>query len=369
MKAIITGGGTGGHIYPALAVALELKNKGWKILYIGSKNSLEKDITQEWDIEFKGIDVAPLPRKFNFKLITSLVSNLKGLYQSRKTIKKFKPDLVFGTGGFVAGSVVLAGFLSRKPTIIHEQNVYPGVTNKILSKFSDKIAINFKEAKKFFPNKIRNKIIYTGNPVREIILQTKRSEGIKYFNFKSSAKTVLIFGGSQGAESINKSVAEVYKYIIENNNLQLIHITGKNNYKEVINYLKEKEIKLDNCPGIRIISYLEHMEYAYAAADLVISRAGATALSEITAKGLAAILIPYPYATGDHQKFNAQFLADNDAAIIIEEEKINEKFLLQNFKNIINDELLLNKMSENSNKLGEKKAVKKIVNEIEKLVK
>lgn len=367
MKAVITGGGTGGHIYPAVAVALELKKRDWDILYIGSKNSLETDITKEWDITFKGVDVAPLPRKINFKLIKSLFTNMKGLYQSRKIIKDYKPDAVFGTGGFVAGSVVLAAFLSGKSTLIHEQNVYPGITNKILSRFTNRIAINFKEAKKHFPATVEDKIIHTGNPVREIILKTNKKDGIDYFNFFTSAKTTLIFGGSQGAESINNSLSEIYKYIIKNDNLQLIHITGKNNYKKVIDYLEKNNINYQDCSRIKVISYLEHMEYAYSAADLVISRAGATALSEITAKGLASILIPYPYATDNHQKFNAQFLTKNNAAKIIEEKDLNENILLENFKSIINDEILLKKMSKNSYDFGKRDAVNIIANKIEEL--
>ena len=368
MKVIITGGGTGGHIYPALAVALELKNRGWNILYLGSENSLEKEVTKEWDVNFKSVKVAPLPRKINFKLINSLFSNLSGLYQSRKIIKKFKADVVFGTGGYVSGAVVLAGFLSSRKTIIHEQNVYPGVTNKILSRFTDKIAINFKDAEKYFPVNTGNKLIHTGNPVRKIIFETNRNTGIKYFNFSFSSKTVLIFGGSQGAENINKSLSEIYKFIIEHKNFQLIHITGKNNFKQVTNYLKNNDINPENYSKIKIIPYLKHMEYAYAAADLVISRAGATALSEITAKGLPAILIPYPYATGDHQKYNAQYLAKNEAAIMIEEKDLNEKILVEKFKKIISDQPLLKEMNENSYKLGRRKAAAKIVNEIEKLV-
>lgn len=366
MKAIITGGGTGGHIYPALAVAIELKNRGWKILYIGAKNSLEKDIAGEWNIDFKGVDVAPLPRKLSFQLINSLISNLKGFFQSKKIIKNFQADLVFGTGGFVSGAVVLAGFFSQKRTMIHEQNVYPGITNKISSKFTDRIAINFKDAEKHFSTK--KKIIHTGNPVRPQILETKRKEGIDYFNFSSSSKTVLVFGGSQGAKSINKSLAKIYRYVIEQENIQLIHITGKSNYKSVISYLKNKGLTVKDHNEIKLTSYLEHMEYAYAAADLVISRAGATALSEITARGLASILIPYPYATGDHQKYNAQFLTKNGAAKMIEESNLNEKILLKTFKEIINDEFLLKKMEEKSFNLGNKRAVKIIADEIEGLV-
>lgn len=368
MKAIITGGGTGGHIYPAIAVALELKKRGWDILYIGAKNGLEKDIAQEWNIKFKGVNVAPLPRKLNLNLFKSVFINLKGLYQSRKIIKNHQVDIVFGTGGFVAGSVVLAGYLAGKATFIHEQNAYPGITNKVLSRFSNKIAINFNEAKNHFSDKIKDKIIHTGNPVREIILKTDKKEGIDYFDFSPFAKTILIFGGSQGAESINKSLSGIYKYIKKNDNLQLIHLTGKKNYKEILSYLEKNNINVQDCPRIKTISYLEHMEYAYSVSDLVISRAGATALSEITAKGIAAILIPYPHATDNHQKYNAKYLTKNNAAVMIEENNLNEKKLLEVLKSIINDEKLLKEMSENSYKLGKRDSATLIANKIEEIV-
>ena len=369
MRIVITGGGTGGHIYPALAVALILKDKGWDILYIGSSNSLEEKIAKEWGLKFESVNVAPLPRKLTYKLFKSAASNFKGLYQSRKIINEFNADLVFGTGGFVTGSVVLAAFLKGVPTLIHEQNVYPGLTNKLLSYLVDKIAVNFVDAKEYFSGKVNNKIVHTGNPVRDDIIKTKRKDGIKYFDFSFDKKTLLIFGGSQGSVSINKAVLGIYEYVLAKNDIQLIHITGKNNYEKQLNYINKKGINLKKYAHIKIIPYLDHMEYAYAAADLVISRAGATGIAEITVKGLASILIPYPFATGDHQMYNAKSLSKHGAAKVIAEKNLDKDILLKNFKRIIEDKKLLKKMSKKSKKLGERNAANKIVAELEDLVK
>lgn len=369
MKALITGGGTGGHIYPAIAIALNLRKKGWDILYLGSKNSLEENIAKEWDIDFIGVNVAPLPRNLSLKLFKSLGINFKGLYQAKKIIKKNDIDIVFGTGGFVAGPVVLAAYLGSIPTIIHEQNVYPGITNKLLSYISEKIAVNFIDSKKYFPKKSKNKLIETGIPVRDKIFNIEKEKAIDYFNFDLTKKTLLIFGGSQGALSINKAVLGIYKLLTKNENLQLIHITGKKNYKNHLNLLKKNNINLEKYKNIKVISYLEHMEYAYTISDLVISRAGATGLAEITASALAAILIPYPYATGNHQYYNAKILENKGAAKVIKEKDLNEDLMLKEFKDIIYDKEKLKEMSLNSKKLAEKNATQKIIKEIENIVK
>ena len=368
MRLVITGGGTGGHIYPALAVALKLKKRGWEILYMGSANSLEENIALEWDLDFKAVDVAPLKRKITPKILSTIITNIKGIYQSRKIIKNFKSDVVFGTGGFVAGPVVLAGYLSSIPTIIHEQNVYPGLTNRLLSKVVNKIALNFIDAQKYFSNRVRDKITLTGNPVRDIILKTKKSEGIKYFNFSSKKKTILIFGGSQGSRSINEAVYDLYPFIIDSNDLQLIHITGKNNFKSYTKFLKNKGINYKKAANIKVMPYLKHMEYAYAITDLVIGRAGATGISEITAKGLASILIPYPFATGNHQMYNAKNLENHGAAELIKESELNSERILDRLKNIIYDQDLLMNMKKRSLELGHTDSTEKIIKEIKNLL-
>lgn len=368
MKAILTGGGTGGHIYPALSVGLDLKKQGWKILYIGSKNSWEKKLIVDKGLRFKAINVAPLPRKLTLKLIISILKSLQGFFQARHIIKKFQPDVIFGTGGFVAGPVVEAGSLSGYPTIIHEQNVYPGITNRLLSYTVDKVALNFKEAIDYFPGKVAEKSVVTGNPVRKSILETSREQGLANLGLDNSRKTLLVFGGSQGARTINQAMFKVCEYFQQKSWLQIIYITGKDKYDKIIEEFKKRDLKLDKINNIKIMPYLHNMEWAYAIANLIVYRAGATGLAEITARGIPAILVPYPYATGNHQEYNAQILEKHGAAIVVSDTELTGDLLIDKIKELIVNEKLLVKMKKNSKKMGQPKAVDNLVSEIKALV-
>src|SRR6056297_2956532 len=226
MKALITGGGTGGHIYPALSVADKLKENNWEIEYIGNPDSLEKEILKNTEYSFKEVNVLPLPRGINYKLIKSLLISLKAVFQSYKIIKKINPDVVFGTGGYVTGPVILGAYLNGIPTIIHEQNIYPGITNKLLAFFVNKIAVNNIEAARYFTGKAKNKIIETGNPIRSEIINTSKEEGIKKLGLKDEYKTLFIMGGSQGSETINKALVDAIDDVMNIDKLQIILITG-----------------------------------------------------------------------------------------------------------------------------------------------
>ncbi len=344
MKAIITGGGTGGHIYPALAIADELKNKGWGILYLGADNRMEAELVPEYGCQFIGLSLRPLPRKFSLKIFSSIYHNLKALIKSFYIINDYNADIVIGTGGFAAGPVVLAAALLRKKTIIHEQNAYPGITNKILAYLADLILLNFSEAKKHLKLRSNSRVFVTGNPVRKEIMEVNREEAYEVLDLDKNLKTILITGGSQGAEVINKNLIALYKYVLKNKNAQIIHLTGRRNYNSVIEYLKSAEINI-NSRYFKIIDYLNEMEYALKAADLIISRAGATALSEITICGIPSILIPFAAAAENHQLYNAKSLEKTGAAVIIEEKKLTEKSILDEVKKIIEDDQTLEKMS------------------------
>lgn len=368
MKAIVTGGGTGGHIYPALAVVRALQAEGWDILYLGSKGGLESDIIPDNSIKFQEVDVAPLPRKITIKLISSVLKTTAGYIQARRYIKEYQPDLVFGTGGFVAGPVVLAGAVLKIPTLIHEQNVYPGFTNKILSKRVKAIALNFADAKKYFPDSTKAIYKVTGNPIREVILKTDRITGLNNLSLKSYKKTLLVFGGSQGSMSINNAMLDVYKKYKDNSRIQIIHITGKKNYNIVMDKIKKAGIEIDKYDSFKIMPYYSHMEYAYAAADLIIYRAGATGIAEITAKGLPSILIPYPYAAENHQEYNARNLEKHGAAVVILDSELSGQLLFEQIELLFDDEKKLKEMSENSKKLGNPEALNNIVQLIEKII-
>ncbi|MFP4015656.1 MAG: undecaprenyldiphospho-muramoylpentapeptide beta-N-acetylglucosaminyltransferase [Halanaerobiales bacterium] len=368
MKAVITGGGTGGHIYPALAVLRALEDRGWDALYIGSRGGLEGDIIPPEGIEYREVSVAPLPRRLSFKLVSSPLKTTAGFFQSRKIIKKYKPDIVVGTGGFVAGPVVLAASRLKIPSIIQEQNVYPGFTNKILSRWVNAIALNFPEAKKYFPANIKAEYRVTGNPIRQIILNTERNVALEKLSLHPGRKTLLVFGGSQGAMSINKAMIDVYKHFQDDNRIQIIHITGKKNYKAIIDEMQNEGIDLNKCDHYKLKSYISHMEYAYAVADLVVYRAGATGIAEITAKGIPAILIPYPFAAENHQEYNARNLEKHGAAVVILDKDLNGDMLIEKIDSLINDQDRLKAMSRNSKKMANLDAVKKIVELIEEMV-
>lgn len=363
MKAVITGGGTGGHIYPALAVAEELKKRGWEILYLGSDHRMEAEIVPRAGFDFKELSVRPLPRKISTKIISSLYYNTKAFLKALKLIRNFKADVVIGTGGFVAGPVVLAGSVLRKRTIIHEQNAYPGITNKLLARVVDKVCLNFPESADYLKIK-ESKIEITGNPVRPKILNVEREKAYRELNLKPELKTILITGGSLGAEVINQNVIELYKYAVQNE-IQILHLSGKKNYGQLLAKLKKNSLDPEN-PLLNIIDYLDEMEYALAAADLIIARAGATGLAEITSCAKASVLIPFAAAAENHQLVNARTLQENNAALVIEESELNEELLLEKVKMIIKDEEKLKSMSAAAEKMSQKNSLANIIRVIEK---
>ncbi len=367
MKVLIAGGGTGGHIYPGLAIARSLEENfsDLELLFVGTKQGLEADIIPKEGYELKTISVEGLPRKVSIKLFKSLFKSTKALIESKRIIKEFKADIVIGTGGYVCGPVVLAAALDNIPTLIHEQNAYPGITNKLLSRFVDRVALSNIDAKKYFSNPA--KITLTGNPIRPEILEKSREEGFKELNLRADKKIILVFGGSRGAKSINQAVVNLYGRI-EQLDCQLLHITGKRDFAAIKEQAKKKGIKDLEKGKIIIKPYLYNMSAALAVSSIVISRAGATGLAEITACGIPAILIPYPYAAEDHQLHNARSLERKGAAKVILDNEITADLLYQNIKSILSNKSELTKMSAASRSLGRPEAIKNILKIIEDLV-
>lgn len=363
MKTVITGGGTGGHIYPALSVADKLNLNGWEIIYIGSQDSLEERIVSGTEYRFENIDVLPLPRKINIDLFRSIYISFKAVIKSYKLLKKIDPDLVFGTGGYVTGPILLGAFFNGIPTVIHEQNIYPGITNKLLSYFVSKVAVNNLKAAEYFPKVAKKKMIETGNPIRDSILKTDREFSLKKFKLNPNYKTLFIMGGSQGSQTLNQAFLEVVNELTNFNDLQIILITGPNNYNQVID-----NIENNDCNKLLIFSYLNNIEDAYAVADLIVYRAGATGLAEITALGIPAVLVPYPYSAEGHQEVNAKFLEESNAAVMVKDQDFNGKMLLKLVKDILYDEKRLKEMSKNSKNLAKLNASDKLVDIIESLV-
>jgi len=360
MRVIITGGGTGGHIYPGIAIAKKLKTKkGAEILFVGSRNGLENELVPLAGFNLKTITVRGFRRKLSLDTLVTFFLMFKGFWEAKQIIKEFKPDVVIGTGGYVCGPVVLAASLSGVPTMIHEQNSIPGVTNRILSKFVDKIAVSFVDSIRYLPTD-KKKIKLTGNPVRAEIFKVTKEEGIRKLNLDPDKNTVLVFGGSRGAKIINDAMEAVIKENLGSNRLQIVHITGKKHYNDYIERLKRQGIDPSAYGNIKIEPYIYDMQYAMAASDLIVSRAGAMTIAEITALGKPSILVPLKIAANDHQKINALSLKKKHAAEVIMEEDLTGQVLNNKIKEVIFNEKKLDLMAQNSRKLGKQNATEEI---------
>ncbi|MGM0501657.1 MAG: undecaprenyldiphospho-muramoylpentapeptide beta-N-acetylglucosaminyltransferase [Bacillota bacterium] len=367
MRIIISGGGTGGHIYPGLAVArgLKARNQETEISFVGTADGLESDIVPKAGYDLKTIKAQGFTRRLSFQLVKAVAKTGVGVLESYGIIKNFKPDLVLGTGGYVCGPIVLAAALQNIPTMVHEQNAYPGLTNRLLAKVVDKVALSNPAAKKHF--KAQDKLVVTGNPVRPEILNKKEEVAYQELNLNPAKKTVLVFGGSRGAKSINQAVVAIYQQLAELD-VQVLHITGKKDFERIAAKAKELGINNFDSGKIRIKSYLYNMEAALAVTDLVISRAGATGLAEITASGIAAILVPYPHATDNHQEHNARSLEEAGAAKVILDQDLTADKLWSAAKELLTQENKLEAMGQASLALGEPQAAEKLIVELKQLV-
>lgn len=361
MNVLLTGGGTGGHIYPALAIANHLKEKypDIKLLYVGTAKGLESTIVPKNDIPFATISVEGLPRKLSPQLIKAGLKAIAGGVEAIKVVRKFDPDLVIGTGGYVCGPVILAAKLLHKPAIIHEQNAFPGVTNRLLAGFADQVMVNFIAAKDYF--KPKNKIVETGLPVRQEVFNISKAEGLAYLGLAKDKVTLLVSGGSLGARSINQAMAQCYPDLVKHKELQIIHLTGKNGYQETLGIIKKLGIDLNKQKQIILKPYLHEMEYALNAADFCIGRAGATFLAELTACGLASILVPYPFASENHQQYNAQALVDAGAAMMILDQELSKETLLTTIIQLTENVEIRQKMAQQAKEIGDKEALHKII--------
>lgn len=360
MRVIVTGGGTGGHIYPALAIAkgIEGKYPGAEIIYVGTGGGLEADIVPQTGYPFKKINIAAgFARKLTLKNFKVLWQAGGGLVEARKIIKQFKPDIVIGTGGYVSGSVVMAAVLSRTPTLIHEQNALPGITNKILARFVTTVAVTFEDSIARFPSKTR--IHLTGLPVRPETFSVDKEQAYARLNLQADKPVVLVFGGSRGARKINNALLTVLKQPIDA--VQIMLVTGKKEYQSYLQTLGDAGIVLDNSGNIDIIPYLYNMPDALAVADLVICRAGAATLAELTALGLPSILIPYPYAAENHQEYNARALAERGAAIMIKDQQLTGDLLVNKINDLLSNPHKLAEMATSSGSMGRPQALPEIL--------
>jgi UDP-N-acetylglucosamine--N-acetylmuramyl-(pentapeptide) pyrophosphoryl-undecaprenol N-acetylglucosamine transferase len=366
MRILITGGGTGGHIYPALAIANNLKKryKDVDILYVGTEKGLEAELVPKEGFCFETIRVKGFPRKFSKDTFKTIKELFLGLGDAKRIINNFKPDVVIGTGGYVCGPVVYVASMKKIPTMIHEQNALPGVTNKILSKHVDKIAASFEESIERF--KKPEKVVITGNPIRGDILTIDREEAYKFLDIDPNKPFILSFGGSGGQKRLNDAIFYVIKENYNNSKFQLLHVTGKRFYDDFMGELQEENIILKD--NIKIVPYFYDMPKALNTADLMITSAGAITIAEMTAVGVPSIIIPKSYTAENHQEFNAKALEKKGASVVILEKDLNGEKLNDTIFKLLNDKEKLFKMKKNSRSLGKTDACNKIVDMIQELI-
>lgn len=358
MRIIVSGGGTGGHIYPAIAIAQKLEEniKDCEILYVGIAGGPEEKIAKRYNYQFRPIKGMGIPRKIGKRFFKSISTNLKGFSQARKIINDFKPDIAIGTGGYVCGPILYQAAKLKVPTIVHESNSYPGVTSKFLSNKVDYVLISYKEAKKHFKHKDR--IIVTGNPVRNNFKSDFTYEDLQKLGIKKDRPVVFSFGGSNGSFAMNKAVAQMSELM--EGKFYLLHQTGRKNYDNFLKEAKENEY-------LKVFDYIDNIDLFYAVSDLVIASSGAMSLAEISSVKKPSILIPKSYTTENHQQYNAQTYVDNGASLMILEKDLNGKVLYDNITSIIEDKDKLEIMGKNSAKLADNNASQIILELVEEL--
>lgn len=363
MNIVITGGGTGGHIFPALAIAggLEKSIPGVKVIFVGTARGLEARIIPREGFDIRFIRSEGLVGKSVFRTLKSAFTIPLSVMDAYAILKDIRPDMVIGVGGYSSGPVVFCAKLMGIPTIIHEQNTLPGLANKILGKIVDNVAVTYHESIKFFP---REKTYLTGNPIRPEILEGSRERGCETFSLERDRFTVFVFGGSRGASHINNAVYKSLEHLEEfKDRIQFLHQTGDTDFdvmKEIYNKWGFKGT---------VMPFAYEMADAYAVADLIISRAGATTLAELTACGKAAILVPYPYAAANHQEVNAGKLWDIGAAHVILDKDLNGRSLSEMIIHMLEDPDALAEMGRISKSIGSREATDKVIELVEGLFK
>ena len=356
---LISGGGTGGHIYPAIAIANEIKVRfpDANFLFVGAKDKMEMEKIPQAGYEIKGLWISGIQRKqlasnlsFPFKMMNSL-------WRAKRIIDAFKPDIAIGTGGFASGPTIIMASRKGIPTLIQEQNSFPGITNKYLAKKALKICVAYDNLERFFPV---SKMIKTGNPVRQDLLNihTKVKESQEFFQLDKSKKTILVLGGSLGAKKINQLV-EINLPLLKKHDVQIIWQCGKLYFEEYKKYNSQE--------NVQVYQFINRMDLAYAAANIIISRAGASSVSELCIVGKPVVFIPSPNVAEDHQTRNARAIVDKHGAILLKEEELDTFPIV--FETLVKDKGKQEQLSENIKELALPKATTDIVNEIEKLLK
>ena len=360
INILISGGGTGGHIYPAIAIANELRIRypEAKFLFVGAKDKMEMEKVPQAGYQIIGLRISGIQRKLTLKNLLFPYKLLHSLFKAAKIIKQFKPHIVIGTGGFASGPTLIMANMKKIPTLIQEQNSYPGITNKFLSKNSTIICVAYDGLERFFP---KRKIVKTGNPVRASLLtiheKVKIQEAHKLFQLKMKKTTVLLLGGSLGARKINQLIEKNIPFFKEHS-VQVLWQCGKLYYDDYKKY--------DQKENVCVHAFINKMDLAYAAADIIISRAGASSVSELCIVGKPSIFIPSPNVAEDHQTKNAKSIAEKHGAILLNENELDTFPIV--FETLLKDEGKQESLSQNIKELALPNATHKIINQVEKLL-
>ena len=371
MKVIIAAAQTGGHINPGIAIANKIKseNKNAEILFIGTPKGIENDLVPRAGYSLKTVDAYGIDRKISIRNFKNMIKTYKAYKVAKKMVKEFNPDIVIGTGGFICGPVLYSAIKLKIPTMIHESNSYPGIATKLLSNKVNEVLIAFEDTKKKLP-KAKN-IVLTGTPtkINKVDLSKEQKENLlKELNLSIDLPTVLIYGGSQGAKSINNCVIDIIENKL-NSNFQIIWACGPKQYDIIKEELSLKGINIDKIPNTKIMAYIYNMEEMMNLCDVIVSRSGAMTITEVAKCEKAAIFIPFPYATENHQEYNAKVLKNVGAAEIILDKDLNSEILIGTLNKMLEKRDELDKMSKNAAKVKIENVEDKIYNEIKKVVK
>lgn len=367
MKIVLTGGGTGGHIFPLVAVAEKLREKyGQEIdlLFVGPNGKLEESVMNKEGIRMKKVSGGKVRRYFSFLNFFDFFKTPFGFFKALWILLWEMPDAVFAKGGYACVPVVLAAWVYRIPVLIHESDAVPGIANQFLEKFSKRVAISYPSAEKFFQS---SKVLLTGNPIRNEINTGNKDAAKEKFNIRGEKPVLLVLGGSQGSQIINKAIIEALPDILET--VQIIHQTGENNFEDVLHLAAKEGIK-NSREGYTAVPFLsfDDMRNCLSLASVVVSRAGANSIAEVAANGIPSILIPLSTAANDHQRMNAYRLAEIGAAIMLEESNLGEHILIKKIQSILSDKEIYKKMSENIQTFHHPDAAKKIIEGIEGMI-
>lgn len=367
IRILLTGGGTGGHIYPAIAVIQKLKNDPdiEKIYYIGCPYNMEKNIVEKEGIEFLPIKISGMPRKLSPSIFNWYLELNRAVQKSISYLLKEKPDVVLGTGGYVSGAVLLACTILRVPFVIHDPDAHPGIVNRFMSPWAKAVTVSFSEAKRFLNSK---NIIVNGNPIRISYNNTNKSEARKLLELKPDKKTLLVIGGSQGAKTINEAMLNSVQSLINEHNIQIIHQTGKKNYEEYTGQLSKIWPDYTKFSEYIVQPYFDNIIIPLAAADLAVSRAGSLSISELNINKLPSILVPYPYAAADHQRYNAKAMEKAGASVYLEDKNCNSNDLRDIILNLLNDHAKILLMQKANQELAKPEATDNLINILKSVI-